>query len=96
MLLCHATAETPLLSSHLLKMAMERKSEMMKELGEERDQLIIQSSELRKEAMLLQRANEEARQTQSLALEERSKVRREDVQELEMTLEARTQNGSGK
>ena len=61
---------------------------MMKELGEERDQLIIQSSELRKEAMLLQRANEEARQTQSLALEERSKVRREDVQELEMALEA--------
>ena len=53
---------------------------MMKELSEERDQLIIQSSELKKEAMLLQRANEEARQTQSLALEERSKVR-EEVQE---------------
>ena len=96
MLLCHATAETPLLSSHLLKMAMERKSEMMKELGEERDQLIIQSSELRKEAMLLQRANEEARQTQSLALEERSKVRGEDMRELKTPLEARTQNGSGK
>ena len=61
---------------------------MMKELGEERDQLIIQSSELRKEAMLLQRANEEARQTQSLALEERSKVRRENMRELEMALEA--------
>ena len=69
-------------------MAMERKSEMMKELGEERDQLIIQSSELRKEAMLLQRANEEARQTQSLALEERSKVRGENMRELEMALEA--------
>ena len=68
-----------LFSSHLLKMAMERKNEMMKELSEERDQLIIQSSELKKEAMLLQRANEEARQTQSLALEERSKVRGEEV-----------------
>ena len=61
-------------SSHLLKMAVERKDDMMRELEEEHTKLMKQCAELEEETASLQRANEEARQTRSMALEERSKV----------------------
>ena len=48
---------------------------MMRELEEEHSKLMKQCVELEEEAAALQRANEEARQTRLMALEERSKVR---------------------
>ena len=59
---------------------------MMKELGEERDQLIIQSSELRKEAMLL--AESQRRSQTDTIPGTRRKVKGETGEH------ARTRNGS--
>ena len=62
-------------SSHLLKMAVERKDDMMQELEEKHCKLKKRCVDLEEWAASLQNASEEARQTRSMALELRSKVR---------------------
>ena len=64
----------PFLSTHLLKVALERRESALKEMESERDNLASHSHQLEGEVASLRRANEEAMQMRSLALEERSKV----------------------
>ena len=61
-------------STHLLKVALERKEANLKQLEEEKEELLLRCGELQIELLSLQRTNEEAQQTRSLALEERSKA----------------------
>lgn len=61
-------------STHLLKMALERKESHLKQLQEEKEELLVRCGELQSELLSLHRTNEEAQQTRSLALEERSKA----------------------
>ena len=62
-------------SSHLLKVALERKDCALREVEGERDELAAHYQQLETEVLSLRKASEEARHTRSLALEERAKVR---------------------
>ena len=55
-------------------MALERKEAALKEVEGEREKLMERCHDAERQVATLLRANEEARQTRALALEQRSKV----------------------